>query len=274
MPSSASIDSAQATSAAWTSIGASWTENASSACIGSVPLTSDRPSLGASCSGSIPCSASTSALGRPAGASPGPRSRPSPISGWARWASWARSPEAPTDPLPGNDREQAEARAARSRRRGRSGADARVARGQRPGPQQQHRAHGGVVERLPRCRPRASGRSRPAAGSGPAPRPGCRPARRTRCSPRRPGRRPRWRRPPRSGWAPSGRHAGPELGAGFARGATSMTSCTVRASPLTITVRMADSLPCPGQCCDAPVWVRISASTATASSTSRSLRLP
>src|SRR5580693_4990168 len=41
--------------------------------------------------------------------------------------------------------------------------------------------------------------------------------------------------------------------------ATSMTSSRVRASPVTITVRMADSLPSPGQCCDAPSWLRMSA---------------
>ncbi len=95
------MDSAHATSAACTSMAASCTENASSACIGSVPLTRDSPSLGASVSGTRPCSRSTSAAGRPAGGSPAPRSRPSPISGCARWASWARSPEAPTEPLPG-----------------------------------------------------------------------------------------------------------------------------------------------------------------------------
>jgi hypothetical protein len=81
---------------------ASWTENASSACIGSVPLTRESPSLGASVSGSSAYSRRTSAAGRPSrSADPALRSRPSPISVWARCASCARSPDAPTDPLPG-----------------------------------------------------------------------------------------------------------------------------------------------------------------------------
>ena len=40
------------------------------------------------------------------GGSPGARSRPSPISGWARCASWARSPDAPDGALAGDDRQQ------------------------------------------------------------------------------------------------------------------------------------------------------------------------
>ena len=113
------MDRAQATSAACTSIAASCTEKASTACIGSVPLTRDRPSLGASCSGSRPCAARTSAAGRPSGGPPGSRSSPSPISGCARCASWARSPDAPTEPLPGMTGSRPWARSS-SRRRGRS----------------------------------------------------------------------------------------------------------------------------------------------------------
>ena len=58
--------------------------------------------------------------GRPRGGSPGPRSLPSPISGWARWASWARSPEAPTEPLLGTTGSRPRLSSSR-RRRGRSG---------------------------------------------------------------------------------------------------------------------------------------------------------
>ena len=127
---------------------ASWIENASRACIGSVPLTRDRPSLGASSSGLDLVLGEHLAAGRPRGPSPGPRSRPSPISGWARCASWARSPEAPTDPLPGTTGSRPRS-SSWSSRRGSSVRTPGVAGGQRSGPQQQDRPHRGVVERLP-----------------------------------------------------------------------------------------------------------------------------
>ena len=127
--------------------GRRWMENASSACIGSVPLTSDRPSLGASSSGAIPCSASTSA-GRPAcGGSPGPRSRPSPISGLRQVRELCQVSRRPDRALAGDDRQQVEVE--QFDQPGRQfGAHTRVPGCKRSGAKEKYGADGGVAQWL------------------------------------------------------------------------------------------------------------------------------
>ena len=148
MPSSASTDSAQATSAACTSMSASCTEKASRACIGSVPLTSERPSLGASVSGSSPCSRSTSAAGRPAGGSPGTAQPPLADQRLGQVRELGQVAGGAHRALARDDRQQAEGEQL-EQPGGQVGAHPGVPGRQRPGPQQEDRPHGLVVQRRP-----------------------------------------------------------------------------------------------------------------------------
>ena len=192
--------------------------------------------------------ASTSAAGRPAGGSPGPRSRPSPISGCARCASWARSPEAPTEPLPGIDRQQAEVEQLEQPRRAAPTRTPGVAGGERPGPQQQHRPHRRVVQRHAGGRPRASARSRPAAWSGRPRPPGVSASAPNPVFTPYTGASPRERvHHDRTARLHPLRHVRRPARPGPARGHRRRHPRTVSALPSTTTSRMTDSFPRPGR---------------------------
>ena len=155
--------------------------------------------------------------GRPCGGSPGPRSLPSPISGWARWASWARSPEAPTEPLPGTTGSRPRPSSS-SRRRGRSGRTpeypaASVLARSRSIARTVASSSGAPVAGRVRADDRAL-----QPGAGPARRRGCRPARRSRCSRRRPGCPRRWRPHDLAAGLHDGGYVGAEFGGGLAAG--------------------------------------------------------
>ncbi len=231
-------------SATLTSRPISSTASASITCIGSVPLISDRPSLAASVSGSRPSSASSSALGRPAQVAVAPRGAAGPrrpAAGPGGRAGPGRRTRRPS-PCPGSPA-AGRGRAARAAGAGRSTPDAGVARRSGCGPA----AAAGRARRR-----RAAARPTPAL------------CERTRAScirsrSARPdvgvGQRAEaggdavhhlvlldgvGRRRARLGSIRAG-HAGAELGRAWPR-ATSTRSSRSRASPVTVTVRMAGNL--------------------------------